>query len=78
MWDYAHYVIRFENNGTAPAQTVRITDAIDVSKYEISSLTPIAGSHLFTTRIANDNLVEFLFENINLPCSDDYRQETML
>ena len=68
--DYVHYVIRFENNGTAPAQTVRVTDAIDVSKYEISSLTPIAGSHFFTTRIANDNLVEFLFENINLPFSD--------
>ena len=68
--DYVHYLIRFENNGTAPAQTVRVTDAIDVSKYEISSLTPIAGSHLFTTRIADDNLVEFLFENINLPFSD--------
>ena len=33
-------------------------------------MTPIAGSHFFTTRIANDNLVEFLFENINLPFSD--------
>ena len=68
--DYVHYVIRFENSGTAAAQSVRVTDVIDISKYDVSSLIPLAGSHLFTTRTSNGNVVEFLFENINLPFND--------
>ncbi|WP_048509631.1 T9SS type A sorting domain-containing protein [Chryseobacterium sp. FH2] len=64
--DYVHYLIRFENTGTANAQHVIITDEIDTSKYDLSSLVALHGSHNFITRITG-NTVEFIFENIQLP-----------
>lgn len=65
-----HYVIRFENTGTANAEFVVIRDIIDTTKFEIGTLTPLSGSHPFTTKISNTNKVEFIFENINLPFDD--------
>jgi Leucine-rich repeat (LRR) protein len=66
---YVHYLIRFENTGTYPAQNVVVKDMIDATKFDISTLTPIDGSHAFETRIAG-NKVEFIFQNINLPFAD--------
>lgn len=66
-----HYLIRFENTGTANAQNVVIKDIIDPAKFDCSSLTPLLGSHPFHTKITN-NKVEFIFENINLPFDDDH------
>ncbi|AWI26522.1 DUF7619 domain-containing protein [Flavobacterium pallidum] len=68
--EYVHYKIRFENTGNYPAAIVTVKDVIDTSKFDISTLTPIAGSHHFVTRITNDNQVEFIFENIMLPFDD--------
>jgi len=68
--DDVHYLIRFENTGTANAINVVVKDNIDLSKYDISSLVPINASHNFSTRITNGNTVEFIFENINLPFDD--------
>lgn len=68
--DYVHYLIRFENTGTANAQNIVVKDLIDTTKYDISSLLPISGSAPFVTRIINTNQVEFIFENINLPFDD--------
>ena len=65
-----HYLIRFENNGTANAQNIVVKDMIDTSKFDVNSLIPIKGSHSFTTRISETNKVEFVFENINLPFDD--------
>jgi len=65
-----HYLIRFENTGTANAQNIVVKDLIDTSKFDISSLTPINASHSFVTKISNGNKVEFFFENINLPFDD--------
>lgn len=64
---YVHYVIRFENNGTANAENIVVKDIIDISKFDITSLIPLSASHLYTTRIINSNQVEFIFQNINLP-----------
>ncbi len=64
---YVHYMIRFENDGTANAQNVVVKDMIDTNKFDVSSLIPITGSHSFETRITNTNQVEFIFENIDLP-----------
>lgn len=64
---YVHYVIRFENTGTANAQNIVVRDMIDTAKYDINSLSPICGSAPFTTRVINTNQVEFIFQNINLP-----------
>lgn len=67
---YLHYVIRFENTGTANAENIVVRDVIDTSKFDISSLVPLSGSGLFTTKILNTNQVQFIFENINLPFDD--------
>lgn len=64
--EYVHYVIRFKNNGTTVAQNIVVKDIIDTSKFDVASILPINGSHLFQTRITNLNVVEFIFENINL------------
>ncbi len=65
--DYVHYLIRFENTGTANAQNIVVKDVIDTSKFDLSSLVAMDGSHNFVTRITNGNTVEFIFENIQLP-----------
>lgn len=67
---YVHYLIRFENKGTANAQNIVVKDEIDLSKFDITSVVPLAGSHPYTTRISNSNVIEFIFENIQLPFDD--------
>ena len=67
---YVHYLIRFENTGTANAQNIVIKDIIDTTKFDVSTLVPINGSHSFVTRISENNKVEFIFENIQLPFDD--------
>ena len=64
---YVHYIIRFENNGTANAENIVVKDIIDTSNFDISTLIPLSGSHAFETRITNTNRAEFIFQNINLP-----------
>lgn len=68
--DYVHYLIRFENKGTANAQNIVVKDEIDLSKFDIASVVPLSGSHGYTTRISNSNVIEFIFENIQLPFDD--------
>jgi len=63
---YLHYIINFENSGTAAAQNIVITDVIDTAKFDIGSLQMLNSSHPVNLRI-NGNKVEFIFENINLP-----------
>jgi len=67
---YVHYVIRFENTGTADAQNIVVKDIIDTTKYDIGSLIPLSSSASYVTRINNTNQLEFIFENINLPFAD--------
>jgi hypothetical protein len=64
--NYVHYVIRFENTGTFPAENVIVKDMIDTSKFDVGSLVPLFGSHSYVTRVTDTNKVEFIFENINL------------
>jgi uncharacterized repeat protein (TIGR01451 family) len=64
--DYVHYLIRFENTGTANAQNIVVKDDIDGTKFDASSLIALSASHNFTTKITA-NTVEFIFENIQLP-----------
>ena len=64
--EYVHYLIRFENTGTASAIHVVVKDAIDLTKFDIATLIPLGGSHNYYTRIRKGNIVEFIHENINL------------
>ncbi|MBF6607945.1 MAG: T9SS type A sorting domain-containing protein [Flavobacterium sp.] len=68
--NFVHYIIRFENNGTANATNVVVRDVLDAAKFDINSLVPLDASHDFYTRIVNGNEVEFIFENIQLPFDD--------
>lgn len=68
--EYVHYMIRFENTGNYPAQNIVVKDMIDLDKFDISTLIPTSSSHPFVTKISENNKVEFIFENINLPFDD--------
>lgn len=68
--EYVHYLIRFENTGNYPAQNIVVKDLIDLSKFDISTLTVTTASHEFLANISSGNKVEFIFENINLPFDD--------
>ncbi len=68
--DYLDYVIRFENTGTASAINVRITDTLD-ENLDWSTFEFINSSHDCVTSIDNGNEVEFNFENIMLPFTDE-------
>ncbi len=63
------YKIRFQNTGTDTAFTVRILDTL--SQYlDLTTFRPGASSHNYTAQILDQNVVEFLFENIMLPDSN--------
>jgi Leucine-rich repeat (LRR) protein len=65
--NYVHYIIHFENDGTANVQNIVVKDLIDTNKFDIATLVPLSGSAPYVTRITNTNQVEFIFEHINLP-----------
>lgn len=66
--EYLHYLIRFENTGTAPAQNVVVTSAINTEDYVLNSLQILDSSHSMFIR-NNNGLLEFVFENIMLPAN---------
>ena len=68
--EYVHYLIRFENTGTASAINVVVKDIINTSMFDITTLEVYNSSHALETRIQNTNEVEFIFEGINLPFDD--------
>ena len=67
---YVHYMIRFENIGTANAMNVVIKNHIDTNKFDIATLIPLYSNYDFITKQKN-NQFEFIFENINLPFDDE-------
>lgn len=71
--DYLHYLIRFQNTGTAPAQNIVVKDVIDTLRFDLASFQLTASSHPQVTRIIG-NRVDFVFEGINLPGEDNEPQ----
>ena len=67
--EYVHYLIRFENTGNYPAENIVVKDSIDIEKFDVSTLRALNSSHDFYSRI-KENVVEFIFEDINLPFDD--------
>jgi uncharacterized repeat protein (TIGR01451 family) len=65
---YLHYGITFENTGNYYAENVVVKDVIDTTKYDINSIQLLDTSNPVYTRITG-NVVEFIFENINLAAS---------
>ena len=64
--EYLHYVIRFQNTGTASAEKVVITDFL-ADNLDMTSLQMVASSHPYRSILKNGNLLQFDLENINLP-----------
>lgn len=62
--DYLFYTIRFQNTGTASAETVRIEDNL-TSDFDFASVRMISASHHYSMERINNKLV-WTFNNINL------------
>lgn len=65
-----HYLIRFENTGTANAENIVVTDFIDTTVFEISTLQITDASHTCHTQISQGNKVQFIFSDIQLPFTE--------
>ena len=62
--DYLYYTIRFQNTGTANAETVVITDLLN-NQLDEQSIRMIEASHEYTLNRIGSNL-EWTFDSINL------------
>ena len=60
------YTIRFQNTGKAPAHNVVIRDTLD-DDLDVTSLQFGEASHEYSADVLNGNILEFRFENIQLP-----------
>ncbi len=67
--EYLHYVVNFENTGTAPASFIVVKHLINEEDFDISTLQILNSSHNVAARITG-NKVEFIFDNINLSALD--------
>lgn len=68
--DYLHYVIRFQNTGNYHAQRVRVKNILD-DQLDWSTLTLESYSHPNRAVVTNGNNVEFIFDAIYLPGTND-------
>ncbi|MEM6721095.1 MAG: T9SS type A sorting domain-containing protein [Bacteroidota bacterium] len=66
--EYLHYIIRFQNTGTASAINVRIDNVLDAN-LDWTTMQLQSLSHPGRVEITDGNMVEFIFEGINLPDS---------
>lgn len=62
---YLHYMINFENTGTAPATNIVVEMEINPEDFDLSTLQLQNTSHTSFTKI-NGNKVEFMMKDINL------------
>lgn len=67
---YLHYMIRFQNLGTAPAVNIRVENELSAF-LDWSTFTPLGASHnnYLVQRNAED--LTFQFDNINLPAAQN-------
>lgn len=63
--NYLHYIINFENTGNYEAENIVVKTEIDPTQFDVSSIRMLNTSHNAYVRI-NNNIVEFIFENIAL------------
>ena len=62
---YLHYIVNFENTGTAPATNIVVEMDIDPNDFDISTLQLQNASHEVYTKV-KDNKAEFIMEYANL------------
>lgn len=66
--DYLHYVIRFQNTGSASAVHVRVENILDPN-LDWGTFEFLSASHDNRVEVVNEVKVNFVFENIYLPDS---------
>ena len=62
---YLHYVVNFENTGTAEAENIVVKMAIDPAEFDINTLQ-LQNASADVTTVITGNQVEFQFRNIKL------------
>ena len=65
---YLRYTIRFQNEGTANAQNIRVDGLLD-ENLDSSTFRPVASSHSMQA-VRDGAQVSFIFDGINLPFTD--------
>ena len=65
---YLHYIIRFQNTGTASAINVRVAHVLD-DKLDWTTMQLQTLSHSGRVEITNGNIIAFIFDDIHLPDS---------
>ncbi len=68
--DYVHYLIRFENTGTANANFIVLRDFIDEDLFDLTSVVPVASSHNYELKLNEEKIMQVYFKNINLPFNE--------
>ncbi len=63
--NFLHYIINFENIGTAPAENVVVELDVDDAQFDINTLRVLNASHEMQTELQN-NKIKFVFNGINL------------
>ncbi len=63
------YKINFQNTGNAPALDVVLIDTLDATTLIPSSLRILSTSHAMEPNWLDDNIIEFVYNDINLPDS---------
>jgi uncharacterized repeat protein (TIGR01451 family) len=67
--EYLHYLVRFQNTGSASAINIRVADQLD-EKLDWTTLVVESLSHPGRTEIQNGRDLSFIFDDINLPHED--------
>ena len=63
--NYLHYIINFENTGTADDENIVVKDIIDTTQFDVNSLQILNSSAPVTAKLTG-NVAEFIFQDINL------------
>ncbi|MBL7780094.1 MAG: T9SS type A sorting domain-containing protein [Saprospiraceae bacterium] len=69
------YRVRFQNTGTFPATFVHVLDTLS-NDLDISTLHVLASSHPMTWQLRENQILDFFFDNINLPDSSSNEPES--
>ncbi|MCB0380352.1 MAG: T9SS type A sorting domain-containing protein [Flavobacteriales bacterium] len=70
------YTVHFQNTGTAPAIDIYVLDTLNAS-LDINTVRVIGQSHEgLITEVENGNVLNFKFDNINLPDSTSNEEES--
>lgn len=67
--EYLHYIVNFENTGTAPTSFVVVTYELDPDDFDVDTVQLIDSSHEVQVR-AQGNSFEFMFDNLTLGVAD--------